>query len=295
MQQMNLFDRLVTEALKNQPNLSSLRVVVEKELLHHDILRVMRDNNLATGLTFIGGTCLRCCYGGVRLSEDLDFTGGNDFSRDNLFTMGKVLTESLQDKYGLKVNVSEPTKDKQNVDTWKIKIETKPEAKNLPAQRINVDICALTSYEKRPMMLLNPYGVDMGTSGLIIQAQSREEIYTDKLIALAFRPNRIKYRDLWDIVWLHGQGIKPRLELIPNKLKDRHHTIEYFLGEFDGRIQLLKEKPEMSLEYKQEMRRFLPVEQITRNLEQENIWAFITYLIDDLGNQFRNIVGERAR
>lgn len=30
---------------------------------------------------------------------------------------------------------------------------------------------------KRPMILLNTYGVDMGTSGLIIQAQSREEVY----------------------------------------------------------------------------------------------------------------------
>lgn len=37
---MNLFDQLVTEALKNQPTLISLRIVVEKELLHHDILRI---------------------------------------------------------------------------------------------------------------------------------------------------------------------------------------------------------------------------------------------------------------
>ena len=79
------------------------------------------------------------------------------------------------------------------------------------------------------MMLLNPYAVDMGTSGLIIQVQSREEIYTDKLIAFAFRPNRIKYRDLWDIIWLNEQGIKPRLPLIPKKLKDRGHTKTTFL------------------------------------------------------------------
>lgn len=65
------------------------------------------------------------------------------------------------------------------------------------------------------MMLLNPYQVDMGTSGLIIQTQSREEIYADKLLAFTFRPNRIKYRDLWDISWLHHQGWKPKLELIP--------------------------------------------------------------------------------
>ena len=78
---MNLFDRLVDEALNNQPHLSSLRIVVEKELLHHDILRVLNQNHLLTNLTFIGGTCLRTCYGGIRLSEDLDFTGGKVFSR----------------------------------------------------------------------------------------------------------------------------------------------------------------------------------------------------------------------
>src|SRR3990167_5529935 len=119
---MNLFDQLVTEALKNQPNLSTLRMVVEKELLHHDILRVLSDNHLLTNLTFIGGTCLRCCYGGVRLSEDLDFTGGSDFTRDSLSVMGQVLIESLNAKYELLVKVSEPIKDKKNVGTWKVKI-----------------------------------------------------------------------------------------------------------------------------------------------------------------------------
>jgi len=44
---MNLFDKIVTEALKNQADLKSLRIVVEKELLHHDILRILSKNNLS--------------------------------------------------------------------------------------------------------------------------------------------------------------------------------------------------------------------------------------------------------
>ena len=205
---MNLFDQLVTEALKNQPDFSTLRSVVEKELLHHDILRILSHHDLLRHLTFIGGTCLRTCYGGIRLSEDLDFTGGNNFSRDNLSTMGKILMDSLNEKYSLKVNVSDPIKEVRNVDTWKIKIEMRPQQKHLPAQRINIDICRVPSYEKKPMMLLNPYGIDMGTSGLIIQAQSREEIYADKLLAFALRQNRIKYRDIWDMLWLHQQSAR---------------------------------------------------------------------------------------
>ena len=37
------------------------------------------------------------------------------------------------------------------------------------------------------MMLRNLYGIDLGTSGLILQAQSREEILADKMVAFAFR------------------------------------------------------------------------------------------------------------
>lgn len=282
---MNLFDKLVTEALKKQTHLTPLRAVVEKELLHHDILRIMRDYNFITNLTFIGGTCLRLCYGGVRLSEDLDFTGGANFLRRQLAGMGKIITQSLQDKYGLRVIVSEPIKDKQNVDTWKIKIETRPEAKDLPDQRINIDICAVPSYERLPMMLLNPYGVDMGTSGLIIQAQSREEIYVDKLIAFALRPNRLKYRDIWDMLWLHNQGLAPGLPLIPHKLEDRNCDKENFLKLFSGRLRLLKEDPKIRIEFKQEMLRFLPPEQIHNILEQHDMWNFIIYLIGDLESQ----------
>ncbi|MEE9452690.1 MAG: nucleotidyl transferase AbiEii/AbiGii toxin family protein [Gammaproteobacteria bacterium] len=282
---MNLFDQLVTEALNNQPNLSSLKTVVEKELLHHDILRTLSQNNLLADLTFIGGTCLRACYGGIRLSEDLDFTGGKDFSRESLSTMGEILIKNLNEKYSLKVIVSEPVKDIKNVATWKIKIETRPQQRHFPAQRINIDICAVPSYEKQPMILLNPYGVDMGTNGLIIQAQSREEIYADKLLTFALRPNRLKYRDLWDIVWLHQQGLKPRFGLIPNKLQDRTLTLEYFFNLFDEQRRLLTDDDRLALEFKKEMHRFLSLEQINKTIEQDNLWAFIVYLMGDLGNQ----------
>jgi predicted nucleotidyltransferase component of viral defense system len=282
---MNLFDNLVAEALKNQPNLATLKIVVEKELLHHDILRVLSHNDLLTHLTFIGGTCLRCCYGGSQLSEDLDFTGGHDFTRDKLSKMGSVLIENLNQKYGLSVKVNEPIKDKKNVNTWKIKVETRPQQKHMPTQCINIDICSVPSYEKMPMMLINPYGVDMGTSGLIIQAQSREEIYADKLLAFAFRPNRIKYRDLWDILWLHQQGIKPRLELLPLKLADRNLTKKDFLNAYNTRKQLLIENNQISHEFTYEMQRFLSIEQVRQILKSGDTWQFIIYLINEFGKQ----------
>jgi predicted nucleotidyltransferase component of viral defense system len=285
---MNLFDQLVTEALKNQRELSTLRTVVEKELLHHDILRILSQNHLLADLTFIGGTALRSCYGGIRLSEDLDFTGGRHFSRDSLSSMSHILIENLNKKYGLRVMVSEPVKDTKNVDTWKISIETRQQQKHLPTQRIHIDICALPSYEKKPMMLLNPYGVDMGTNGLILQVQSREEIFTDKLVAFAFRPNRIKNRYLWDIIWMHQQGLTPNFALIPLKLRDRQLTAEDFMTRFHQRVGLLSDEDNCLLAFKKEMHRFLPLKKINDSIEQPHFWSFLRGLMQTLGAQVKH-------
>ena len=277
---MIIFDKIVDEALKNQPSLTHLRAVVEKELLHHDILLVMRNSGFLKKLTFIGGTCLRSCYGGIRLSEDLDFTGDFNFNKESLSTFSDIIKENLFKKYGLHVSVTEPKHEKEIVDTWKIKIETRPESKNLPSQRINLDICALKSYDVRPIMLLNPYGVDLGTSGLIIRAQSLEEIYADKLIAFALRENRIKYRDIWDIGWCHGKNIKPKLDLIPFKIKDRKVSPPFFLEKFEERAALMENNQTLCDEFKKEMSRFLTTD-YTSTSYLEDLWQFTTSLIKD--------------
>jgi len=114
---VSLFDRLVSQAIGNQGDLSPLQVVVEKELLHHDILREMSTAGLLKNLTFIGGTCLRACYGSNRLSEDLDFTGGKDFNLEALSGLGVLLVDRLQVKYNLQIEVSDPVRTEGNVDT----------------------------------------------------------------------------------------------------------------------------------------------------------------------------------
>ncbi len=142
---MSLFEQLVSQALTHEHSLAPLRMVVEKELLHHDILREMSAAGLLNPLTFMGGTCLRACYGSNRLSEDLDFTGGKDFQRETLCHLADIMVERLQVKYGLRITVDEPRRETGNVNTWKLKITTRPEQKHLPVQRINIDICAIPS------------------------------------------------------------------------------------------------------------------------------------------------------
>jgi len=282
---VSLFDNLVNEALHNQGVLAPLRAVVEKELLHHDILREMSEAGLLNALTFIGGTCLRACYGSNRLSEDLDFTGGREFARESLADLGRVLEERLRVKYNLVMEVAEPVWEHGNTDTWKLRATTRPEQKNLPAQRVHIDICAIPSYDKRPMLLRNHYGVEMGTSGLIVQAQSCEEILADKLIALAFRPNRLKNRDLWDIGWLKQQNIRMPLSLIPKKVVDHERSQGEFTALLGLRLHDLADKPEVRKAFIQEMRRFLPPQVIKRTVEKKEFWGYLTDLISAEGTR----------
>ncbi len=278
---MSLFDQLVDEALKSRSDLTTLRPVVEKELLHHDILREMGEAGLLAGLTFIGGTCLRACYGSARLSEDLDFTGGNNFERGDLVELASVLTARLQTRYGLPVSVSEPVKTGGKVSTWKLTVETRPGQKHLPAQRIHLDICAIPSHDPRPMMLRNLYGVDLGTSGLILQAQSRGEILADKIIALAFRENRIKNRDLWDIAWLVQQGIELPAKLIPLKVRDHQRENAEFVELLRTRVQDLKSQPAMRDDFVKEIRRFLPATNVRDTVEKEAYWEYLIQVIEE--------------
>ena len=282
---MSLFDQLVTEALRSRADLSALRPVVEKELLHHDILREMSEAGLLTGLTFIGGTCLRACYGSSRLSEDLDFTGGRNFQRSDLAELARVLVDRLQARYGLPVSVSEPVKTGGPVSTWKLTIETRSGKRHLPAQRIHLDICAIPSHDPRPMMLRNLYGIDLGTSGLILRAQSREEILADKVIALAFRENRIKNRDLWDIAWLTQQGIELPTLLIPIKIRDHRREEAEFVTLLTERTASLQTQPAMREDFMKEMRRFLPAATVRDTIEKEAYWSYLADLVDDLGKQ----------
>jgi hypothetical protein len=241
----------------------------------------MSEAGLLAGLTFIGGTCLRACYGSARLSEDLDFTGGSDFQRDDLTELAGTLTSRIQTRYGLPVKVSEPVKTGGKVSTWKLTIETRPGQRHLPAQRIHLDICAIPSHDPRPMILRNPYGVDLGTSGLIIRAQSREEILADKIIALAFRENRIKNRDLLDIAWLVQQGVELPVNLIPFKVRDHQRDDAEFVGLLKSRVQGLRSRPEMRDDFVKEIRRFLPASMVRDTFGTDAYWEFLIQVIGE--------------
>ena len=269
---MNLFDKTIQTVLQNNKQYISLRPVIEKEILHYDILRELNNIGLLKNLTFMGGTCLRSCYGSQRLSEDLDFSSNFNFNKKDIAALPEMLKKNLLKKYGFKVEVSEPQKESGNTNTWKIKILTRPEQKHLPAQRINLDIVLLPSYKKQVMMLKNFYGLTDNINGLILQAETLDEILVDKLIALANRPNRVKNRDLWDIFWLTRKNVTKNEELLKQKLIDRQISYEDYKTKYKNRIEEIKTGQESFLN---EMKRFLFPNAFTKNFTSPMWWEYL--------------------
>ena len=87
------------EDVARRGEVEALLPIVEKELIHYDIIRALDESRWLDGLTFQGGTCLRLCYGAVRYSEDLDFTTALDLEESDLAGFRELLSDSLRSKY----------------------------------------------------------------------------------------------------------------------------------------------------------------------------------------------------
>ncbi len=271
-----------------------LKSVIEKELIHYDIFFVMQQQSLRIpDMAFIGGTCLRLCHGSHRYSEDLDFHAGTDFTPSQFDRLHLAITEYLEQRYGLAVEVREPKQLKNDPDyansfahTWKIIIQTHPEQKYLPAQRIHIDIANIPCHTAEPRLIQTQYphlpdGYDM----MLFPASSKTEILADKLIAIPTRHN-IKARDLWDVVWLLQQRTNVDLSLIKQKIKD--HNLIYFDKLLADRIQSLEAYFSTSL-FVDEMSRFLDSSQLTKTVRRPEFVAVVKQTISEQLEQLKNI------
>lgn len=285
------FDALVEEAIR-QGDLANLRPVVEKELLHYDILFCLSEAGLLKSLTFQGGTSLRLCYSSNRFSEDLDFAGGPDFCSANLAQMKDCIEDYLGNRYGLEVTVKEPNELRAEpeyaevkVDKWQISVTTAPERKDLPRQRIKIEVANIPAYTHTWRQLVRNYTVlPDGYSDTLIRVETLEEVMADKLVSFPATTNRIRYRDMWDLIWLKQQGATINANLVSQKLKD--YKIDAFEKSLQARIDSL---PNIIIEgnFHNEMKRFIPSSVYETILEKEGFSSFLLDSLKDLLNQLR--------
>ncbi|ENM5740553.1 nucleotidyl transferase AbiEii/AbiGii toxin family protein [Vibrio mimicus] len=266
----------IRQIVQSNPDYAAVTPVIEKEILHHDIMDVLIKQGVMQRLTFIGGTSLRMCYNSSRLSEDLDFNGGHDFKPSEFEGLESEIQTYIQNKYETEVWVNKPSGEQQgDTVSWKISIVKEANRPDLPRQKMHIDVCAIPSFdiEKRP--LINHYDIVVPTEGILVPVQSLQETLADKLIALAYRARRIKPRDIWDIVWIKQRGIDLSKALVEKKLTARHKQTDDFRQALSTALAKLMSEGEVRNDFNMEMSRFIPKQIKERTLDNPEYWAYV--------------------
>lgn len=279
----------IRQIVQSNPDYAAVTPVIEKEILHHDIMDVLIKQGVMQRLTFIDGTSLRMCYNSSRLSEDLDFNGGHDFNPSEFEGLDFEIQTYIQNKYETEVWVNKPSCEQQgNTASWKISIVKEANRPDLPRQKMHIDVCAIPSFdvEKRP--LINHYDIVVPTEGILVPVQSLQETLADKLIALAYRARRIKPRDIWDIVWIKQRGIDLSKTLVEKKLTARLKQTEDFQHALSVQLAKLMLEDEVRDDFNMEMSRFIPKQIKERTLDNPEYWAYVQREVNDIASELLN-------
>lgn len=274
------FDALVARALADG-NVAHMRPVVEKELLHYDILFSLEKEGMLNDLTFQGGTSLRLCHGANRFSEDLDFAGGKEFSAAQLAEMKECIETYIGGRYGLEVIVKEPSQLKKDpkytdlkIDKWQIAVVTSPERKDIPRQKIKLEVANVPAYTREPLPMGANYDfLPDGYEDTLIMTETLDEVMADKLVSLPATQNYVRNRDIWDLSWLSQRKARVQAELVRKKLDDYCiKGYEAMLNSMIDRIPTIV----AGTQFQSEMRRFTPSDVYERTLGQKKFQQFLT-------------------
>ncbi|GBU09136.1 nucleotidyltransferase [Gammaproteobacteria bacterium] len=285
----------LTELAMQVSGRSHMRPVIEKELLHYDILYCLDIHGLLDKLTFQGGTSLRLCYGAPRFSEDLDFSGGINFNSKQLYAMKACLEKYIGARYGFEVSVKEPDELKNepeyrglNVDKWQVSIITAPKNKDLPRQRIKIEVANIPSYSREPKALIANYDfLPDGYTDTLVLTETLDEVMADKLVSLVNTRHYVRYRDIWDLRWLKQQGATLRIDWVNNKI------IDYRIDDYPIKLsEMLVRLPSIikSDAFRNEMTRFISQEVQERTLHKDKFYSFLTTEIVNMMQQVQSLL-----
>lgn len=288
----NILDALTARAMQDG-QVAHMRAVIQKELLHYDILYCLEQAGLLSVLVFQGGTSLRLCYGADRYSEDLDFAGGQDFSSAQFAALKDHVESHVGGRYGLEVTVNEPKSSPKepvrsgvSVDSWRVSVVTDPERSDIPKQRIHIEIACVPAYTSEVRKLQANYDfLPDGYTDLLVVVESLDEIMADKLLALAASHKHVRHRDIWDLAWLMQRGADVRPDLVERKVTD------YEVADYPALLDSLIERAPAIIagkEFQGQMKRFLPEDQYQRSFGNPNFERYLTATMGELFGELKD-------
>jgi predicted nucleotidyltransferase component of viral defense system len=183
-----------------------------REYLQYKILEIIYESRHATGLCFLGGTCLRIVHGNRRFSEDLDFD--NLALKESQFELVAGEIRQELEREGYKVELKTVMKGawhcyikfpgllfEEDLSGYRqekilIQLDTEPQHFQYEPERV-----ILNRFDVFTTILTTPLPLRMA----------------QKLFAIINR-DRNKGRDFYDTVFLMGMDVKPDYDYLKAKI-----------------------------------------------------------------------------
>lgn len=158
-------------------------------------------------------------------------------------------------------------------NAWLPDLNTASGQKDIPKQKIKLEVANVPAYTKEALPLRNNYDfLPDGYEDTLVFTETLDEVMADKLISLPATQRYIRHRDLWDLVWLQQQNARLNPELIRLKLAD--YKIPDYQLMLESRIASLDDIV-ASAAFQNEMKHFLPTNVYDRTLGQDKFKSFM--------------------
>lgn len=158
------------------------------------------------------------------------------------------------------------------VDKWQVSVETAPAQRDMPPQRIKLEIANIPAYTSELLPLRQNYDFLSGYGTVLVNAESVDEILADKVVAFSASVKNIRYRDIWDIAWLQQQGAGLNPELVLRKVEDYHMSgFDRLLADANRRLPGLID----SKEFADQMARFIDSETFNRTWHEPKFGEYL--------------------
>ena len=181
-----------------------------KQLVHTQVILAMDEVGLLDVATFQGGSSIANCYGGIRLSEDLDFVVNEFPDAAQADALAQAIRRRLSEHYGVPATVKVPSRERLAGDEarvpmqrFRIKVPYAKDRPDIPWLYVKIELARVgrsTSVPREAAPRISSF--DTAELKPIVLVEEAVELVADKVISFAATTAWVRTRDLFDINWL---------------------------------------------------------------------------------------------
>lgn len=214
---MQNLTKIIKDAKKNGIDDNGVLNLI-REYLQVLILKAIYQSKYGSGLSFMGGTCLRICHDLKRFSEDLDFALDKKISGYSFQELNEIIVSFLKNtdfEVDLKVS-DEKVVQKSFIRVGKVLHLFGVSA--LESQKIHVKLEIDTNPVKVGNNELETFFVTKFNEMFPILKHNDETLFAGKVCAV-FNREYVKGRDFYDLLWYLNRKQKINLGYLNRAMK----------------------------------------------------------------------------